>query len=31
MRKDWNPDYFDRNTMTYNPPAGDGKEEGGSN
>lgn len=20
MRKEWNPDYFDRETMTYNPP-----------
>lgn len=31
MRKDWNPDYFDRNTMTYNPPTSDEKKEGGSN
>jgi len=31
MRKDWNPNYFDRNTMTYNPPTGDEKKEGGSN
>ena len=20
LRKEWNPDYFDQNTMTYNPP-----------
>ncbi len=23
MRKDWNPKYFDKNTMTYNPPTED--------
>lgn len=30
LRKDWNPDYFDRETMTYNPPVEDEKKEGGS-
>lgn len=26
LRKEWNPEYFDKSTMTYNPPA-DGAEE----
>lgn len=30
MRKDWNPEYFDRNTMTYNPPRDDSDKEGGN-
>jgi len=30
MRKDWDPKYFDKNTMTYNPPADDAKKEGGN-
>jgi len=30
LRKEWNPKYFDKNTMTYNPPTDDGKKEGGS-
>ncbi len=29
LRKEWNPDYFDRDTMTYNPPVEDKGEEGG--
>lgn len=31
LRKEWNPDYFDKKTMTYNPPAAAAaaKEEGG--
>lgn len=28
MRKDWKPEYFDKNTMTYHPPA-DGVNGGG--
>lgn len=31
LRKDWNPDYFDRDTMTYNPPIADQEKEGGEN
>jgi len=30
MRKDWDPRYFDKNTMTYNPPQDNGKKEGGN-
>ncbi|HEY8350219.1 MAG TPA: NADH-quinone oxidoreductase subunit C [Clostridiales bacterium] len=30
MRKDWDPKYFDRNTMTYDPPSDDVKKEGGN-
>ncbi|MGI5822727.1 MAG: NADH-quinone oxidoreductase subunit C [Dethiobacteria bacterium] len=28
LRKEWNPDYFDRNTLTYNPPADLQEKEG---
>ncbi len=28
LRKDWNPKYFDKNTMTYNPPAEEANKEG---
>ncbi len=27
MRKDWKPEYFDRKTMTYNPPREDADKE----
>jgi len=27
MRKDWNPKYFDKKTMTYNPPAEETEKE----
>ena len=30
MRKDWDPKNFDKNTMTYNPPADGAEKEGGS-
>lgn len=30
LRKDWDPKYFDRNTMIYNPPIDDAEKEGGS-
>ena len=29
LRKEWNPEYFDQNTMTYNPPIDDKEKEGG--
>lgn len=29
LRKEWKPEYFDKNTMTYNPPAADTDKEGG--
>lgn len=29
LRKEWNPEYFDRDTMTYNPPVEDQGKEGG--
>lgn len=29
MRKEWNLEYFDKNTMTYNPPKDDEIKEGG--
>ncbi len=28
LRKEWNPEYFDRETMTYNPPVDDTVKEG---
>lgn len=28
LRKDWNPDYFDRDTLTYNPPKEEPEKEG---
>jgi len=28
LRKDWNPEYFDKKTMTYNPPANEADKEG---
>ncbi len=28
MRKEWDPKYFDKNTMTYNPPAPEKEKEG---
>lgn len=28
LRKEWNPEYFDQDTMTYNPPVDDVKQEG---
>ncbi|MBP7176686.1 MAG: NADH-quinone oxidoreductase subunit C [Thermoclostridium sp.] len=31
MRKEWKTEYFDKNTMTYNPPVPDGKKEGETN
>lgn len=30
MRKDWNPQYFDQETMTYNPPSQEVEKEGGN-
>ena len=30
LRKDWNPKYFDKNTMTYNPPIDNADKEGGN-
>lgn len=29
MRKEWNPAYLDKKTMTYNPPASEAPAEGG--
>ena len=29
LRKEWKPEYFDKNTMTYNPPVNDKDKEGG--
>ena len=31
LRKDWNPKYFDNNTMTYNPPTNESNKEGQTN
>lgn len=31
MRKDWNPEYFDRNTMTYHPPGACIEKDGEEN
>lgn len=31
LRKDWNPDYFDRNNLTYNPPSEEREKEGEEN
>lgn len=28
LRKEWNPEYFDKSTMTYNPPAAHDDKEG---
>lgn len=30
LRKEWKPEYFDKNTMTYNPPAAGEAKEGPS-
>ena len=30
LRKDWKPEYFDKNTMTYKPPIYEGEKEDGS-
>ena len=31
MRKDWNPEYFDKDAMTYNPPIHEADKEGDKN